>query len=543
MSQEFSHKSSILNKGLACPGWIKLYITPEHLSGDELIEVYNSNGTKTFLPFHQVGFIMYKFKLIGTSITSVPLMHENKVVYFDIKELYLIYSGLKTHVLWKPEYSNKVAIIPLGSPVNINANIPWQQSARMYLSRGNNNLNMSNDNLANMLWNMVSSIAFSIVSANTETETESLFNLLEYITSIIKKFIKECKVINGITQQLQNTPVTQDNGQHVLSVCINQETLNPKMLLNILHTTLKRTYKHNQCLFIKQGDTHPILGLILTMVLAPLFNKFLNNLLSREEFLSEYYKTFIEINQKVLQEKYNNLLMNEIKIFTGDLEIIKLIVSKLELPDNHDGYAQLLDHAQKNKMVSIPCRVDYWGIIPIIKPFIDIETDNIFLSNRKEKLISEAFIDNKSENIVFITSSHTTEWSAINFKTNGKYSIKVKCLGVANQGIGNCLGKEYTANMRFTFGNYVLPTDREGYSIAGMHFINGKYINKKSVSIEKEIILELTDRELVISNPQEIIRLPRKFSIEPALIGFKNVIFDISLHKTIDKFAPAALLS
>jgi len=547
MSQEFGHKSSILNNGIPINQWIKLYITSEYLYSSKLVEVYKMDGTKLLIPFHQASFLMYNFKTNGTSTFAQPIMCENKVAYFDISEIYMAWASLQSHVLWKTEYHGRVAIIPLGSPVSntIEVNIPWQQSARMYLSKGKNNLNMSNDNLAIMLWNMLSSIAYSMVSAKTQTESESLCNLLYTITLIIKEFVKGCKTVYGITLQLQKTTVTQDNGQHVLSLCLDQKVIDHKMLLNILHTTLKRTYKHTNCLFLKKSDTHPILGLILTMILAPLFNEFLNNMISYDEFFSEYNKTFTEINEKILSEKVkytNRCVISEVELFSSDLEIVKLIVSKVGLPENHDGYSQLIDHAQRNKMVSIPCRSDYWGIIQTINPFIEINTEYLFLNNKKERLMSEAFIDNKTTEIISVTSSHTTEWSAITFKTNGKYSIKVECLGVSEQGRGNSAGKEYTANMRFTFGNYLLPTDREGYSIAGIHYTNGKYISKRQISIERDIILELTDKELIISNPMEIIRLPRKFSIETVMIGFKNVIFYISPYKTIVKLAPAALL-
>jgi hypothetical protein len=149
----------------------------------------------------------------------------------------------------------------------------------------------------------MSCIAFSIITSNTLKESESLLKLLNYISNIILEFNKNNSVISGITKQLQNTTITQDNGQHILSLAINNELINQKMLLNILHSTLKRTYKHCDCLFIKKEQQHPIFGLILTMILAPLFNKYINNIIEYDEFTKEYYRMFNEITANILIEK------------------------------------------------------------------------------------------------------------------------------------------------------------------------------------------------------------------------------------------------
>lgn len=554
MAQEFAHSTHKISGGIGINEWLKQYINNSYLSNDVPIpfEVYNKEGNLVQIPIYKACFIMHNFKTKGTSIYGDILMKNNKVAYFIIEDIYRTWANSDSHKIYDNKIIKNIAIIPLGTPKNVINNVAYMNSARMYLSKGESNINMSNDNIAVMLWSIMSCIAFSIITSNTLKESESLLKLLNYISNIILEFNKNNSVISGITKQLQNTTITQDNGQHILSLAINNELINQKMLLNILHSTLKRTYKHCDCLFIKKEQQHPIFGLILTMILAPLFNKYINNIIEYDEFTKEYYRMFNEITANILIEKnkYELLEPQLTDMFNSDLKIIECIVNLIGLPYQTEGYTQLLDHAQRNKSASVQCVEDYWGIIPIIKPFVEINTTNIFANSKNHTPNSEASLDIITSDNILVKSSHTTEWAGITFKENNKYKLtNIINLGISDVATGNTLNNDFTANMRFTFGNIILPNDREGYSIAGIHFLNRKYINKKPIQINKDIIIELTDKELIISNPEEIIKIQRKFSNEPLLIGFKNIIFNIMLYEPIIEqlvklqLAPAAALS
>ncbi len=114
--------------------------------------------------------------------------------------------------------------------------------------------------------------------------------------------------------------------------------------------------------------------------------------------------------------------------------------------------------------------------------------------------------------------------------------------------------------MRFTFGNNILPIDREGYASSGMHFINGNYIQKTSFSLDNEFEINNTKDSLTIftqlyGKKHPIIEMTKNYSDEPIIIGFKNLSFRFIVNtnnnlnnekensvKKEEKLAPAALL-
>ena len=105
--------------------------------------------------------------------------------------------------------------------------------------------------------------------------------------------------------------------------------------------------------------------------------------------------------------------------------------------------------------------------------------------------------------------------------------------------------------MRFTFGDYVLPKDREGYAVSGMHFIKGSYMAKTPISTKEKFLLELTDSHLTIYTNsfgkfKEFVKMSRKFPNENVCVGFKNMTFNITEEPSVitskEVLAPAALL-
>jgi hypothetical protein len=131
MAQQFAKQTSIQNGGIPYCQWIKKVITPEYLTGDDIVSAYMQDGTRKDIMIKDAAVLYINFKQIGTTISAEPLFLDNEIVIFDITELYMAHGRIKEHPLFKSQFS---AIIPLFIPTKIDNNIVYQQSGRLWLS-------------------------------------------------------------------------------------------------------------------------------------------------------------------------------------------------------------------------------------------------------------------------------------------------------------------------------------------------------------------------------------------------------------------------
>ncbi len=554
MAQQFGHKSHYQSGGISYKIWCNDYLNSKYLGGEETVEVYLCNGTKKEVPISQAGIYYHSFKKFGTSISAEPLIHDDEVIYFEINELYGLHFGDKTH----PYFTVKGgAILPLGIPVEMETNIPFQQFGRFWLSMGQNNLNMSNDNVAISLFNAFSSTTYQMVSCKSEDKMKSIFGLLVKMVKVLSEFNKNNKVVYGILKQLRNTITSQDMLQYSLSFIFGNKTMDKKIMLNMLDIVLKRTYKHNTNLFKKKNpnDNHQIIGIIAVMFLAPLFKKYFTKEITELDMYGEYYSNFIEITDKIKE-----LQDNKSSDIENDSELVCLISRLIGHYIDLNICKKLVIFSKENKSANKHAPFEDWGVIEKINSQFEINTQNIYLDNKNPKkkvVLPEVILTIENSNTTKIVSSSTTEWSGITFKDLGDYIIKPNILGVTSSANGNTIGQEFVANMRFTFGNTVLPVDREGYASSGMHFIDEKYVKKNGFSLENEFEINNSSDHFSIftklyGKKNQLIKMAKKYADEPIVIGFKNISFrliknntnnaTISEIETVEKIAPAALL-
>lgn len=550
MSQQFGRAAHYQGGGIHYKEWCSKFLTTEYLKGEDLVEVITKDGVLKEIPRKNVGVLFKDFKTLGTSIASVPLMQDGEVVYFDLLDLYAsLYEKETVHPLFKKEFANSTAIFPLGIPEKIKNNTPYMQAGRFYRSKGANNVNMSDDNVAISLFNAFSSTVYQMVNAKTETEMKSLFGLVVKLVEVMDVFNKNNVTFHGIIKQLRNTMASQDMLQYSLSFVFGKKMMTHRMLINMLYVVVKRTYKHFPNLFAKKDDLHPIVGIVATMIVAPLIRKFIAKEVSDTEMFALYYGDFSLLREKIKEVKTDD----ESKFFNADVEVVQCLANICGLPENNAGYQKLVDHASRNKLSFSPPPSDFFGIVPEIVSTLEVSCKDIFLDNGKNSTLRlpDVVFDQKDEKTVKVTSVSTTQWSGIKFKKNGVYGIKVKNLGISKSAEGHTFGQEFVANMRFTFGDYVLPKDREGYAVSGMHFTKGSYVTKTPISTKEKFLLELTDSHLTIYTNsfgkfKEFVKMSRKFSDEVVCVGFKNMTFNITDEPSVivskEVLAPAALL-
>ncbi len=557
MAQQFGHNAHYKSGGIGYKEWCEKYINSKYLTGDDTVEVYLCNGTKKEVPIHQAGIYFHSFKKLGTTISAEPLFHDNEVVYFDINELYALEFKAITHPLFK---NTKGAILPLGIPVKMEVNIPFQQFGRFWRSMGANNINMSDDNIAISLFNAFSATTYYMVSCKSEEKMKSTFNLLVKMVNVLSAFNKHNKVVYGILKQLRNTISSQDMLQYSLSFIFGNKIMDKRIMLNMLDIVLNRTYKHNENLFNKTNpsENHQIIGVIAVMFLAPLFKKYFTKEIVESEMYSDYYYNFLEITEKIKELQTSSSPEPE-----KDAELVCLISRLIGHYIDLDICKKLVEFSKNNKYASQHAPFEDWGIFDKIIPTVEINTKNIYLDNKNPKkrvLLPEVVMSVEDNDTTKIVSSSTTEWSGISFTQLGNFKIKPCVLGVSSSAEGNTMGREFIANMRFTFGNNILPIDREGYASSGMHFINGNYIQKTSFSLDNEFEINNTKDSLTIftqlyGKKHPIIEMTKNYSDEPVIIGFKNLSFRFIVNtnnnlnneqensvKKEEKLAPAALL-
>jgi hypothetical protein len=367
-------------------------------------------------------------------------------------------------------------------------------------------------------------------------------------------FNKNNTTIKNILKQLRNTETSQDMLQYGLSFLFGKKQLTRSVILNMLEVVLKRTYKRNQNLYTKDGDSHPIFGILATMVIVPLYYKFFTKQIEESQMYVDYYSKFLEILGTI--EEVKTL---EVSDTIKDSKIIKTLADLQELSLDVSEIGQIVDFCKKN-FNKTKERVPFvqWGILPKNDAKFSVTSDKIFVDNDKNKKKETAHVNItvKDENNIKVVSTTTTDWSAINIRDNGTYSLKCKALGVASAAKGNTAGMGHVANMRFTFGNYVLPNDREGYAISGKHFRTDKdnkwlYADETPISLDSNIVLINSIDKLEIYTSQTlygkvvhklIVSMIRKYAAEPVVIAFKNIKFAVqfSLSDEVKKEEPKA---
>ncbi len=562
MAQQFAKQSSIQSGGIPYDQWVKQVITPENLIGDDIISAFMQDGTRKDIKIKDAAVLYINFKQIGTTISAEPLFQDNEIVIFDISELYLAHGQIKEHPLFKSQYKLSSAVIPLGIPAKTENNVAYQQSGRLWLSKGANNLNMSDDNVAVTLFNCLSSTTYQMVSCKEEDKMKSLFNLIIMLVKNLMIFNKNNTTVKNILKQLRNTETSQDMLQYGLSFLFGKKQLTRYVLLNMFEVVLKRTYKHTPNLYTKNGDNHPIFGILATMVIVPLYYKFFTKQIEESQMYVDYYGKFLEILGTIEEVK-----ALEASDSIKDSKIIKTLVDLQELSLDISEIGQIVDFCKKNSKTRERVPFVEWGILPKNEAKFTVTSDKIFVDNDKNKNKETAHVNItvKDENNIKVVSTATTEWSAINIRDNGTYTLKCKALGVASAAKGSTAGMGQIANMRFTFGNHVLPTDREGYAISGKHFRTDKtnkwtYADETPIALDSNIVLINTTDKLEIYTTQTlygkvahklVVSMVRKYATEPVVIAFKNIKFAVGFStsdvkkeesKAEVKMTPAALL-
>jgi hypothetical protein len=556
MAQQFGHNAHYQTGGIGYKEWCEKYINSNYLTGDDTVEVYLCNGTKKEVPVHQAGVYFHSFKKLGTTISAEPLIHDNEVVYFDINELYALEFKDAKHPLFK---DTKGAILPLGIPVKMESNVPFQQFGRFWRSMGANNINMSDDNIAISLFNAFSTTTYHMVSCKSEEKMKSIFNLLIKMVNILSAFNKGNKVVYGILKQLRNTISSQDMLQYSLSFIFGNKVMDKRIMLNMFDIVLKRTYKHNANLFKKTNpsDNHQIIGVIAVMFLAPLFKRYFAKEITESDMYSDYYSNFLEITEKIKELQPDSTSETD-----KDSELVCLISRLIGHYMDLDICKKLVDFSKNHKYAGQHAPFEDWGVLEKIIPSVEINFQNIYLDNKNPKkrvLLPEVVLSIEDNDTTKIVSSSTTEWSGVSLTQLGDFKIKPSVLGVSSSAKGNTMGKDFVANMRFTFGNTVLPVDREGYASSGMHFTDGKYEQKTAFSLENEFEISNTKESLIIytqlyGKKHLIVKMNKSYTDEPIVIGFKNLSFrlvktntfstteSVLAEKKDEKLAPAALL-
>jgi hypothetical protein len=548
MAQQFGRAAFQQSGGMSYRAWCDKYLTSTYLSGDAVVEAFMCDGTKKALPIRRVGVLYTDFKQLGTSVVGKPLVHNNEVVYFDLDELYTLwFDTTKTHPLFKTTFKNKSAIIPLGTPTTTVTNIPYQQAGRFWRSLGANTLNMSDDNLIIAMFNALSTTTYEMVDCKSEALMKSYFGLIVRLARVVKSFTDSNTTCKAIIDQLRGTRTSQDMLQYSLSFVFGEADMDKKIMLTMLDIVLKRQYKHNSNLFTRNSLTHPIIGIIAVMFVAPLFRKFFSGEIDEDKMFLDYYTVFLEITQKL-----DSLKESELNEFNKDAEIVMLVSNLIGHPLELQTCRQLIQFCKRNSSSSQPAPFGEWGVFEEIVSQFNINTQGIMVDDKKKVKVLPASVTTVSATESDVSSSSGTDWSGVTVDRNGFYTIRSRTLGVASSAKGNTKGQALVANVRFTFGDYILPSNREGYASSGMHFVGGQYLQKASFPTDIELVLVVEDDKVVLNRSvfgvnEEIISMRRLYPTEKVMIAFKNVELKLKYSEAVavvpDAPAPSALLT
>lgn len=559
MVERFSQRTVRQDGGIPPDEWIRKYVIGGSLAGEEKVLVMRSNGKTETVPRRLAAIVFRDLKTVrdedrGNRGGAPAVTGSHQVTVVHLHDGMRAQWGLDGSKFVAEEVKQGDVVIPLGSPTCAFDRIVFQQSARIWVSCGENNISMTDQNVANMLMPALQSIVWAISNDVSQKVQCKRFESLVLFTGTVRAYFTTYPDAFKIVEPLREDDRARDSLQRALAFIFFDEPWSKEELLRLLEIMLKRHRRHNPG--TPDFVTQPITGIIGCLIIVPLLHRLVHGrdgttVDGAVKELNEKTEALVQLMcdhiREVDTEKRNKLILS------------RLLESRLKTEDVGKLYDYCVDMKNFNELAPF----DTSGFVPVVNPPFYIRTEGFTINGSKTNTVVKVKRKEKegSPDSWEVIPSAPSEWNAFALSTEGTYKIRGFLIGPAEQAKGNSLGVVNAANFRFTSGIEILPTNREGKSSAGMHHRqnrSGRYgYEKTGESLQigpdaDEIIVTIRNDTCTVSQTNH--RRPfftYQLEGDIVLIGFKFVKFLIQYHpedqqqqpRGVDDLTGAALYS
>lgn len=561
MVERFSQRTVRQDGGIPPEEWIRKYVVNGTLAGEEKVSVVRANGKTESVPRRLAAIVFRDLKTVrdedrsnrggAPAVTATP-----QVALVHLHDGMRAQWGIEGAAYVNGEVIKDDVVIPLGFPTSASDQIVFMQCGRLWVSKGANNLSMTNDNVVNTFMPALQSIVWTISNDISQRVQCKRFEALVLFAGTVNAYFTQYPEAFKIVEPLRDDDRARDSLQRALAFIFFDEPWSKEELLRLVEIMLKRHRRHNPG--TPDFITQPIAGIIGCLIVVPLLHRLLHRVCSVEAAVKE-------LNEKT--EDLVRLMCDHIRDVDVEqrnkLILARLVDSCPDLKLKTDDVGKLYGYCMDMKNFEQLAPFDSWGLLPVVNPPFNIITSGFTINGSKTNTVVKVKRKEKegapADTMFEVIPSAPSEWNAFALSTEGTYKLRVSLIGPAEQAKGNSLGVVNAANLRFTSGTEILPTDREGKSSAGMHHRQnryGRYGYEKTGETLKlgpdadEIIITIRNDTCTVSQPNPHHRRPFfTYDIQhgdPVLIGFKFVKFVIQYephHPAIGDLTGAALMS
>lgn len=442
-------------------------------------------------------------------------------------------------------------LVPLGAlgVVRPECKTVLQQCARQWVTGGAISLagNMSDENVTTMYYAALQCLVHFTASGQDPKNVRHWFQATMALTNALKKFYDESDIARSVTAALVATSGADDALQRAIAAqFVSDFVWTDEFKLELLETVVRRSTRRNSTTVGMDAGPFAIFTIV------PL----LKELLSLENggfFWSSdiLYRKFNAQTNTLLDEYVKGATSNKEEMTVSSLHT--LATKAAGLPLTKEQIRKLLQHIVLNPEMGHVAPWAEWGVLsepPMLACDVRVER---FAISGKPAASYQATVKPITPNTFQAKSYKGTEWSAIQFCSNGKYTIQTTNLGIATAAKGHTLGQELVANWRVTLGDDILPSDKPGISAAGMEYSprTHRYTRiKEPFDLTKPFVVEITDERVFVNQEDDHdgACVYSKTQGQPVLLAFKNLILDVQFlthapqTKTLD-LPPTALLA
>ncbi|AYV78837.1 MAG: hypothetical protein Edafosvirus37_11 [Edafosvirus sp.] len=528
MCDKYTHVPTYDPGSVSFPMWYDRTIKDKpfgECDSKRMVSIITTEGKTEIVPVHTAGIVVGKLTSTrGRTYAVIPeFICENLV---SLSEAYFAMCNAiesksdPIHPIMKKAY----AVIPLGYPNTEYNQYAFQQSARTFISLGQNTINMSDEHVGNMLFSTLRQLVWFVANEMDKEKKNKYIEMMFLLSETTLQYFKKYPTSYMPIKVLEYDDQAEDMIQRSLAFAFSQNNWTREQFYKIIGSILKRIQKHNSGIDMFQS----LQGPIACLAIVPMIRDYLSGL--------SLDNSIIKLNAGLhkLTSMLKNIIIKNSTLEMNE-EILNILISHVnpEFVIGLDKIKKLIAYCKdkKNAYVSIPFIT--MGILDnngVPKSF-NVKDIKVYGKNVPLCKVTKGL-----KNVYSLSASSPTEWSGLNLSDDGHYELRPFILGVAHQGIGETKGDLMSSVIRFTIGNQIFPKSYRGMSSAGILYTkkNSKwsYIpQNKTLTLDttgtKPIAIDIKDNKFIISQNNVVFYEDSLIHGMKFLVAFKYMKIDL----------------
>jgi len=506
-----------LTEGIPWETWINKYVNNSDRSGSGIIKGVRSNGTESDINISDAVLILKNLQdFQGSEQTNLGFTSEKIGLVTHIKDAYECIGCNKYHKY----LTQKDGFVPLFLANKESGTISVQQCARWCLSKGRNNINMSDGYVGSMYIRSIQNLIFAISNEISLKKLGERFDVLLHLVKSAFHYANSHSDTMKVFDASARDANLQDTLERVVALMLTpSKEFDVETVFRCLEVSLKRAFKRNKWVETKLISNSSLLcGIVSIILIAPMIKRFITNNIEISDVIEEYNNKTEGLLKILIDNKCTSvdLLSYFIVDIAGFSNIKKSNIEKFY------KFCQMSQNYSNN--------ADF-------ERFNFVKKTILSFPFRKSEIIKTKSIN---ENEIFVECVSANHWGVLELSKFGEYRLSnFKTIGVATQSVGNTQGQSFNSNFRITSNSSLecMPKYTEGKSSAGMHYKRNKYGKwnyETSNTLDMTLPLTISFNNNILIVKQNDVEWFKLTTTDPVVIAFKN--YEFHIEKQIVKY-------